>query len=376
MKGSSLRIAQVAPLYESVPPQGYGGTERVVSYLTEKLVDLGHDVTLFASADSETAARLVPGVPQALRLGSFRGDPLVPHLVMLEQVFREAKHFDVIHSHVDLLGLPFGRRSPVPVVTTLHGRLDAEELVSLYDEYGDMGLVSISRSQQEPLPQARWVGTVHHGLPRDLYRFRPEPGAYLVFIGRASPEKRLDRAIEIALRARRPLKIAAKVDRADRVYFRREIEPLLNHPLLEWVGEMNDRAKDDLFGGAAALLFPIDWPEPFGLTMIESLACGTPVIAWQHGSVAEVLEHGVTGFLCDDIGAAVRAVGRLDRLSRQVCRKVFEARFTSDRMAEDYLSVYRAEIARRGAGARPEEPIAVLALEGVRGRTAPGPRDP
>jgi glycosyltransferase involved in cell wall biosynthesis len=353
-----MRIAQIAPLYESVPPQGYGGTERVVSYLTEKLVELGHDVTLFASGESETAARLVPGAPQALRLSRYHGDPLIPHLVMLEQVFARPERFDVVHSHVDVLGLPIARRAGVPVVTTLHGRLDSEELVPLYDEYSDLPVVSISESQREPIPQAHWVGTVHHGLPRDLYHFHAEPGHYLAFIGRVSPEKRLDRAIEIALRARRTLKIAVKVDKADRQYFRKEIEPLLNHPLLEWIGEVNDRAKDDFLGGAAALLFPIDWPEPFGLTMIESLACGTPVIAWQHGSVAEVLEHGVTGFLCDDIGAAVRAVGRLDRLSRPVCREAFDRRFTSDRMAQDYLAIYERLIAAC-ASARPRRDEAI-----------------
>ncbi|HET8948008.1 MAG TPA: glycosyltransferase family 4 protein [Candidatus Polarisedimenticolia bacterium] len=357
-----MRIAQIAPLYESVPPQGYGGTERVVSYLTEKLVELGHDVTLFASADSRTGARLVAGAPQALRLSRYHGDPFVPHLLMLEQAFARPDRFDVVHSHVDVLGLPLARRAGVPVVTTLHGRLDSEEMVPLYDEYADLPVVSISESQREPVPQARWVGTVHHGLPRDLYRFHPETGRYLAFIGRVSPEKRLDRAIEIAVRSRRTLKIAAKVDKADRVYFRKEIEPLLNHPLLEWIGEVDDQAKDDFLGGAAALLFPIDWPEPFGLTMIESMACGTPVIAWQHGSVAEVLEHGTTGFLCDDIGAAVRAVGRLDRLSRQVCREVFERRFTSDRMAQDYLTIYARLIAERAA-ARPARAGALVHRE-------------
>jgi glycosyltransferase involved in cell wall biosynthesis len=354
-----MRIAQIAPLYESVPPQGYGGTERVVSYLTERLVELGHDVTLFASADSETRARLVAGAPQALRLSRYHGDPLVPHMVMLEQAFARAEDFDVVHSHVDVLGLPFARRAGVPVVTTLHGRLDFEELVTLYDEYAELPIVSISESQREPIPQARWIGTVHHGLPSDLYRFHPEPGRYLAFIGRVSPEKRLDRAIEIALRSRRTLKIAAKVDPADREYFRKEIEPLLNHPLLEWVGEVDDRAKDDFLGAAAALLFPIDWPEPFGLTMIESMACGTPVIAWQHGSVAEVLEHGVTGFLCEDIGAAVRAVKRLDRLSREVCRQAFETRFTSDRMARDYVAIYERLVAER-AGRKPRRGAPVL----------------
>jgi glycosyltransferase involved in cell wall biosynthesis len=280
---------------------------------------------------------------------------------MLEQAFAHCDDFDVVHSHVDVLSLPFARRAGLPVVTTLHGRLDLEELVALYDEYAEQPVVSISESQREPIPQARWVGTVHHGLPVNLYRFHPEPGRYLAFIGRASPEKRLDRAIEIALRARRTLKIAVKVDKADRQYFRTEIEPLLNHPLLEWVGEVNDDAKDEFLGGAEALLFPIDWPEPFGLTMIEAMACGTPVIAWQHGSVAEVLEHGVTGFLCDDIGAAVRAVKRLERLSREVCRQVFEKRFTSDRMAHDYVTIYErliaehaGETARRGAGVRVE----------------------
>jgi glycosyltransferase involved in cell wall biosynthesis len=335
-----MRIAQIAPLFESVPPHGYGGTERVVSYLTERLVELGHEVTLYASADSETGANLVPCAPQALRLADYRGDPSIPHFVMMEEVFREPERFDVIHNHVDVLGLPFARRTPVPVLTTLHGRLDMEEIGVLFEEYADLWMVSISDSQREPWPDAHWIDTVHHGLPRDLYRYHPEPGGYLAFIGRASPEKRLDRAIEIAVRSHRPLKIAVKVDRADRQWFREVVEPLLQQPLIEWVGEVDDRAKDDFLGNAAALLFPIDWPEPFGLTMIESLACGTPVIAWHHGSVAEVLEHGRTGFLCDDVGAAVRAVGRLDRLSRRTCREAFEARFTSDRMARDYLGIY------------------------------------
>ena len=335
-----MRIAQIAPLYESVPPHGYGGTERVVSYLTEELVAQGHEVTLFASGDSQTTARLVPPVPEALRLSATQTDPLIPHLVMLERVFKRADDFDVIHAHVDALCLPFARRAPVTVVSTLHGRLDLEELVPLYDEYSDQWLVSISDSQRAPLPEARWIGTVHHGLPRDLYRFHPDPASYLAFIGRVSPEKRVDRAIEIAIRSHRKLRIAAKVDRADAEYFEERIKPMLNHPLVEWVGEVDDAAKDDFIGNAAALLFPIDWPEPFGLTMIEALACGTPVIAWQHGSVAEVLEDGVTGFLCDDVGAAVRAVGRLDRLSRRTCREEFERRFTAERMASDYVAIY------------------------------------
>ena len=335
-----MRIAQIAPLHESVPPHGYGGTERVVSYLTEQLVAEGHDVTLFASGDSRTRARLVPASPEALRLSSAPTDPLIPHIIMLERALASAGSFDVIHAHVDAVGFPFARRSPVPVVSTLHGRLDLEELGPLYDEYADQWLVSISDSQREPLPDARWIGTVHHGLPRDLYRFHPDPESYLAFIGRVSPEKRVDRAIEIAVRTQRRLRIAAKVDRVDKEYFHASIEPLLRHPLVEWVGELNDGAKDAFIGNAAALLFPIDWPEPFGLTMIEALACGTPVIAWQHGSVAEVLEHGVTGFLCDDVGAAVRAVHHLGRLSRQRCREEFEKRFTAERMASDYVAIY------------------------------------
>ena len=348
-----MRIAQIAPLYESVPPHGYGGTERVVSYLTEQLVAEGHDVTLFASGDSKTSARLVPAVPEALRLSPTQASPLIPHLVMLERVFTAAGDFDVIHAHVDALGLPFARRAGVPVVSTLHGRLDLEELVPLYDEYADQWLVSISDSQREPLPEARWIATVHHGLPRDLYRFHERPDSYLAFIGRISPEKRVDRAIEIAIRSHRKLRIAAKVDRADTEYFEERIEPMLRHPLVEWVGEVDDAAKDDFIGNAAALLFPIDWPEPFGLTMIEALACGTPVIAWQHGSVSEVLEHGVTGFLCDDVGAAARAVGHLDRLSRRTCREEFERRFTAERMAADYVAIYEQLVSseKRVAGA-------------------------
>jgi glycosyltransferase involved in cell wall biosynthesis len=348
-----MRIAQIAPLYESVPPYGYGGTERVVSYLTEQLVADGHDVTLFASGDSRTGARLVPGAQEAMRRSSFDGDPLLPHLIMLEQVFKNERDFDVIHSHVDTLAFPFARRSRSPVVSTLHGRLDLEALVPVYDEYAEQWVVSISDSQRDPLPRARWIATVHHGLPRDLYTFHPEPEGYLAFVGRVSPEKRVDRAIEIAIRSHRPLRIAAKVDRVDRQYFREVVEPMLRHPLVTWVGEVDDGEKDEFLGQAAAMLFPIDWPEPFGLTMIEAMACGTPVIAWQHGSVTEVLEHGVTGFLCDDVGAAVRAVGRLDRLSRKGCREAFERRFTVERMASDYVAVYENAMGRGKALERP-----------------------
>ncbi|HEX4826074.1 MAG TPA: glycosyltransferase family 4 protein [Candidatus Polarisedimenticolaceae bacterium] len=342
-----MKIAQIAPLYESVPPHGYGGTERVVSYLTEELVAQGHDVTLFASGDSKTAARLVPGAHEALRRASYRGDPLLPHMLMLEEVFGHDRDFDVIHSHIDAVALPFARRSPVPVVSTLHGRLDLEDLVPLYDEYGEQWVVSISDSQREPLQGARWAATVHHGLPSDLYRHHSRHLGYLAFVGRVSPEKRVDRAIEIAIRSQRPLRIAAKVDPADKQYFHETIEPLLSHPLVTWLGEINDSAKDEFLGNALAMLFPIDWPEPFGLTMIEALACGTPVIAWQHGSVSEVLEHGVTGFLVDDIGAAARAVARLDRISRDACRESFERRFTAPRMAKDYVAVFESVMAQK-----------------------------
>jgi glycosyltransferase involved in cell wall biosynthesis len=345
-----MRIAQIAPLYESVPPHGYGGTERVVSYLTEELVAQGHEVTLFASGDSQTRATLVSGAPEALRLGGCR-DPYLPHLLMLEAAFTNARRFDIIHCHVDAPCLPFARRSQVPVISTLHGRLDLEDLVPLYNEYAEQWVVSISDAQRDPIPDARWAATVHHGLPSHLYRFHPEHQGYLAFIGRVSPEKRVDRAIEIAIRSHRPLRIAAKVDRADREYFKETIEPMLHHPLVSWIGEVNDDAKDEFLGNAAAMLFPIDWPEPFGLTMIEALACGTPVIAWQHGSVSEVLEHGVTGFLCDDVGAAARAVQRLDRISRATCRQSFERRFTVERMARDYVQVYESVI-RDHAGRR------------------------
>ncbi len=345
-----MRIAQVSPLYESVPPRGYGGTERVVSYLTEELVARGHDVTLFASADSVTRARLVPCSPRALRLDPVYTDSLAHHLLMLERVFAYDHEFDVIHAHVDHVAYPFARRSRTPVLTTLHGRLDLESLGPLYAEYGEQWVASISDDQRAPLPHARWAGTVHHGLPRDLYRFQPAPGDYLAFVGRISPEKRVDRAIEIARRSGRRLRIAAKIDPADETYYRERIRPLMDDPLIEYVGELDDRQKDDFIGRAAAVLFPIDWPEPFGLIMIESLACGTPVIAWPHGSVREVLSGGVNGFICDDVGAAVRAVRRLDKLDRAACRKSFEERFSVERMAEGYLKLYADVIQRAGRG--------------------------
>ena len=336
-----MRIAQVAPLYESVPPKYYGGTERIVSVLTEELVQQGHDVTLFASGDSVTSARLIPVCPRSLRLDTACVDQLAHHIRLLEQVFRQAGEFDVIHFHIDYLHFPLSCRQLVPHVTTLHGRLDLADLVPLYEEFKDVPVVSISEAQREPLPGVNWQATVYHGLPTDLYRFKPEPGEYLAFLGRISPEKRVDRAIEIAQRCGMPIKIAAKVDRIDRDYFDSIIEPLLDHPLVAFVGEIGDAEKGPFLGQASALLFPIDWPEPFGLVMIEAMACGTPVIAYRRGSVPEVLDEGVTGFIVEGLEDAIDAAQRAPGLSRQRCREAFERRFTASRMAGDYLRVYQ-----------------------------------
>jgi glycosyltransferase involved in cell wall biosynthesis len=338
-----LRIAQVAPLYESVPPQLYGGTERVVSWLTEELVRQGHDVTLFASGDSVTAARLVAPVSRALRLDASCQDQLAPHLLLMEEVFRRRRDFDIVHFHCDYLHFPFSRRQRQPHVTTLHGRLDIPELPRLYREYGGEPVVSISDAQRRPLAWLNWQATVYHGLPRRLHTFRDGAGSYLAFLGRFSPEKRADWAIEIARRAGMPLKIAAKIDRADLDYYHEQIVPLMKRSasFVEFVGEIGIAAKDEFLGNAAALLFPIDWPEPFGLVMIEAMACGTPVIAFPKGSVPEVIEDGVTGFVVGDIAQAVAAVGQLGKLNRRRCRLAFEERFSDERMTRDYLGVYR-----------------------------------
>jgi glycosyltransferase involved in cell wall biosynthesis len=341
-----MRIAQVAPLYESVPPKYYGGTERVVSYLTEELVRQGHEVTLFASGDSETKARLMAGCPRSLRLYKRFRDQMAHHYTMLENVFQCATEFDIIHFHVDYLHFPLSRREAVTQVTTLHGRLDLPDLVPLYQEFRDMPVISISNGQREPLPWANWQATVYHGLPADIYRFRPEPGSYLAFLGRISPEKRVDRAIEIATRVGMPLKIAAKVDRVDKDYFESVIAPLLRNSLVEFVGEIGDGEKDAFLGDAYALLFPIDWPEPFGLVMIEAMACGTPVIAYRSGAVPEVMEQGHTGFIVHGLEDAVEAVRHVAQFSRQRCREVFERRFTASRMAHDYVRQFERLIAR------------------------------
>jgi glycosyltransferase involved in cell wall biosynthesis len=343
-----MRIAQVAPLCESVPPKLYGGTERVVAYLTEELVRLGHHVTLFASGDSDTSATLVPACPEALRLGGACRDQLAPHLLMLEQVAAQAREFDVIHFHLSQLHFPLMRRLPhVAHVTTLHGRLDLEELQPLYREFADMPVVSISDSQRRPLPHAGWIATIHHGLPPDLFTFHPAAGEYLAFLGRVSPEKRVDRAIAIATACGVPLRIAAKIDPADCEYFEREIVPLLDNPLVEFIGEIGEREKNAFLGAAKALLFPIDWPEPFGLVMIEAMACGLPVIAFRGGSVEEIVEHGVSGFVVDTVEEATAAVRHIDRLDRRTCRERFERRFSVRRMASQYLDVYRNVAATR-----------------------------
>ena len=347
-----MRIAQVAPLYEAVPPKLYGGTERVVSYLTEELVRQGHDVTLFASGDSVTSARLVAACPQALRLDTTAVDPLAPHVVMLERVARESARFDVIHYHIDYLHFALSRRLRVPHVTTLHGRLNLPELQLVYDEFVEAPVVSISDHQRLPLPQANWQATVYHGLPTGV-TCRDGRGDYLAFLGRISPEKRVDRAVEIARRVGMKLRVAAKVDRADAEYFRRDIEPLFRDPLVEFVGEIGEAEKPEFLGNAKALLFPIDWPEPFGLVMIEAMRCGTPVVAWRCGSVPEVIDHGVTGFIVEDMDAAAAAVGRVGELDRARVRAAFESRFSASRMAADYITVYEQLVAgrRRAAAA-------------------------
>ena len=342
-----MRIAQIAPLYESVPPQLYGGTERVVSYLTEELVRLGHEVTLFASGDSRTAARLVPACPQALWHDDSCKETLPHHVRLLELVCREAHRFDVLHFHCDYLHFPLTRHLGCPSVTTLHGRLRAPDLQLFFQEYADVPLVSISDDQRRPIPWANWQATVHHGLPRDLHTFREQPGDYLAFLGRVSPEKGLEQAIETAQRVGMPIKIAAKVDKGDWRFFKERIEPLLAHPLVEWVGEVGGAAKDEFLGRAYAVMFLIDWPEPFGLVMIEAMACGTPVIAYPRGSVPEVMQDGVSGFVVEGVDEAVAAVQRVPTLSRRACRDYFEQRFTAARMARDYVAIYERIVRAR-----------------------------
>jgi glycosyltransferase involved in cell wall biosynthesis len=335
-----MRIAQVSPLAESVPPQQYGGTERVVSFLTEALVEAGHDVTLVASGDSVTSARLLTAWPEALRLGADLLDELAPDVAELELVLRHLDEFDVVHWHTNHIHLPSARRMPIPSLTTLHGRQDLPELGPLYELVGDHPFVSISNDQRRPLSGMNWIGTVHHGLPRDLLSAGDGSGGYLAFLGRIAPEKRPDRAIEIARRSGVPLRIAAKVDPVDEEYHALRIEEKLEHPLIEFIGEIDDAGKQEFLGNAAALLFPIDWPEPFGLVMIEAMACGTPVIAFDRGSVSEVIEDGITGCIVDSIDEAVAAVPRALELPREKVRACFEERFTAERMAAHYVELY------------------------------------
>jgi glycosyltransferase involved in cell wall biosynthesis len=338
-----MRIAQIAPLYERVPPGLYGGTERIVSYLTEELVRQGHEVTLFASGDSKTSAELVPCCDTAIRLNPAIRDPLPYHIIMLDEVRQRIDHFDVLHFHIDFLHAPLIRGLLHRTVSTLHGRLDSPDVTAFYRAFPALPVVSVSRDQRKYLPHANWVGTVYHGLPRDLLAFQLEAkGGYLAFLGRVSPEKGPNRAIEIAARTAMPLKIAAKVDRVDQAYWEEIIRPMVDaHRNVEFIGELGDQEKSKLLGDAAALLFPVDWPEPFGLVIIEAMACGTPVIAFRRGSVTEVLEDSASGFIVDTVEEAVTAVRRLGSLDRAKIRTEFERRFTVERMAREYLEIYQ-----------------------------------
>jgi glycosyltransferase involved in cell wall biosynthesis len=350
-----MKIAQVGPLIESVPPKLYGGTERVVSYLTEELVAQGHDVTLFASGDSITSARLVPCCKQALRLTAVR-DPIPHYMIMLDRVRRLASKFDVMHFHIDQFHFPIFRTVARKTLTTLHGRQDLPDLQLLYKAFPEMGLVSISNAQRGPIPFANFAGTVYHGLPQHLYKptFAPR-GGYLAFLGRISPEKRLDRAIEIAHAAGLPLKIAAKVDAVDVEYFETAIKPLLDGHDVEFIGEIGDREKSAFLGEAAALLFPIDWPEPFGMVLIEAMACGTPVLAFDNGAVREIIDEGVTGYVVDTVESAITVLPKLLALDRRRIRDCFDERFTVSRMAKSYLSLYARALAPSHAPARPRD---------------------
>jgi glycosyltransferase involved in cell wall biosynthesis len=342
-----MRVAMVAPLHESVPPQLYGGTERVVSYLTEALVDMGVDVTLFATGDSLTAARLHAVVPRGLRLEPTCRDPLAHHVALVHDVAELRHEFDVLHFHIDYVHLPLVHQLRLNAMTTIHGRLDIPDLVPLYRRFSRAPLVSISDAQRAPLSWARWLATVHHGLPANLLAPGRGSGGYLAFLGRISPEKRPDRAIRIARAAGIPLRIAAKIERGDQAYFDSVVRPLLDGPGVEFVGEIGDEQKSAFLGEARAVLFPIDWPEPFGLVQIEAMACGTPVIAFRHGAVPEIIEPGLTGFIVESEAAAIEALDRLDEIDRAACRLRFEERFSARRMAGDYLKLYQRQTEAR-----------------------------
>jgi glycosyltransferase involved in cell wall biosynthesis len=342
-----MHIAQIAPLTEAVPPKLYGGTERVVYWITEELVALGHDVTLYASGDSQTSARLEGHWPRALRLDDSIRDPNALHVMMLEKVYRRAHEFDFLHFHLDYYPFSLFSRQPTPFVTTLHGRLDLPEHQPLFATFSEIPVVSISNAQRRPVPHAGWVRTIHHGLPEKLLTPLDVKPSYFAFLGRIAPEKGVDRAVHIAKSTGIPLKIAAKVDKVDREYFEQRIEPLIDGHNVEYIGEITDAQKSAFLSGAIGLLVPIDWPEPFGLVMIEAMACGTPVIAFNRGSVPEVIEDGLTGLIVEDERGAIGAAYRLSELSRKKIRACFEARFTARRMALDYLAVYRSLMEQR-----------------------------
>jgi glycosyltransferase involved in cell wall biosynthesis len=342
-----MKIAQIAPLMESVPPRLYGGSERIVSYLTEELVRLGHEVTLFASGDSVSRANLVPCVPQALRLDANVRDFIPYYMLMLDRVRELAEEFDILHFHIDQFHFPLFRPIAERTVTTLHGRQDLHDLKPLYVGFCEMPLISISNAQRRPVPNANFIATVQHGIPTHLHKATyQQHGGYLAFLGRISPEKRPDRAIQIAVQAGMPLKIAAKVDKVDELYFRQQIEPLLDQPGIEFIGEINEREKTEFLGEARALLFPIDWPEPFGLSVIEAMACGTPVLAFNCGAVTEIIDPGVTGVIVETMPEAVARLPEALALDRRAVRRRFEERFTATRMAKDYLQVYRSLLKR------------------------------
>jgi glycosyltransferase involved in cell wall biosynthesis len=334
-----MKIAQIAPLYEAVPPKLYGGTERVVHYLTEELVHLGHDIILFASGDSKTSAELNAIVPKSLRLNKCE-DSLAPHILQIEEVIDRAKEFDVIHFHTDYLNFPFTNKLEVPHVTTLHGKLSIAELKPLYERFRHQPVISISHSQRKPLPRANWVGNVHHGLPCNLFKPGKGEGGYLAYLGRVSPEKGLESAISIATAAGLPLKVAAKIDKADEEYYEEHIRELFEHQLVEYIGEINERQKQKFLGNAMALLFPINWEEPFGMVLIEAMACATPVIAFNKGSVPEIIENGQNGFIVSTRKKAIKALDQLHKLDRKTVRHLFEEKFSSVRMANDYVKIY------------------------------------
>jgi glycosyltransferase involved in cell wall biosynthesis len=336
-----MKIAQVAPLFEAVPPKLYGGTERIVYYLTEELVNLGHEVTLFASGDSRTSANLVAHVPEAIRLNKACEDSLAPHIIQLVEIVERAGEFDIIHFHTDYMHFPFTRKLATAHLTTLHGKLTIAELQLIYNKFPDQPVVSISNNQRRPLPQANWISTVYHGLPADLHKVGEGGGGYLAFLGRVSPEKGLEKAIDVAKATGIPLKIAAKIDKADQEYYEEQIKPLLGHPLIEFIGEINEEQKTEFLGNALALLFLINWEEPFGLVTIEAMACGTPVIALNRGSVPEIIENGKSGFVVQNEEQAIEAVSKLPLLNRNTVRNCFDERFTSRRMALDYVEIYK-----------------------------------